>query len=164
MSMSKQGAERAVVISALTVFGIYVYRVATEGTGSAKGGKGGGFAQLVGVGSPANIGRFVTGWGFAFLVIAMITEAAPSLGGSFAILVGVTDFLANTGQIAKDVNTALGGGTSSGSSSPDVGSALNQGGRAVSSGTPTAGAGLAGVGRAATPHVGGGLSAIGGSA
>lgn len=103
--MSKQGAERAVVISALVVFGMYFYRVITEGQSKQQGG----VAQLLGIGAPANIGRFVTGWGFAYLVLAILAEASPPFGGSLAILVAAGDFLTNgsdlfqqlTGQLSK---------------------------------------------------------------
>lgn len=105
--MTRQGAERAVVVSALVVAATYGYRLVTEGHAS-KGG------SLVGVGAPPNIGRFVTGWGFAFLVIAIITEASPPFGGSLAILVATGDVLANAGQVATDVNTKLGAAKTTG--------------------------------------------------
>jgi hypothetical protein len=104
--MTRQGAERAVTVSALIVFGVYFYRLASEGHSSS----GGGLLQLGGVGAPANVGRFITGWGFAYLVLAIITEAAPPLGGSLAILVAAGDVLANAGQVAADVNTKLDAG------------------------------------------------------
>lgn len=103
--MSKQGAERAVVISALVVFGIYFYRHLTEGTDTSSSG---GVGQLIGLGTPASIGKFITAWGFVFFVLSIVTEAAPGLGGAFAILAATGDALANTTQIAKDVNTKLG--------------------------------------------------------
>jgi hypothetical protein len=102
--MSRAGAERAVTISALTVFGIYFYRLLTEGHSSS----GGGILQLGGVGAPPNVGRFITGWGFAFLVLSVIVEAAPPLGGSLAILVATGDVLGNAKQVTDDVNTKLG--------------------------------------------------------
>jgi hypothetical protein len=99
--MSKGGAERAVVVSALVVAAVYAYRVITEGHSTAPGG---GAKQLAGVGQPPNLGRFITGWGFSFLVIAILASSAPSLGGSVAILVATGDVLANMGQVAADVN------------------------------------------------------------
>lgn len=103
--MTRQGAERAVTTSALVVFGVYFYRLLTEGHSTSGGG---GILQLGGVGAPPNIGRFITGWGFAFLVIGVITEAAPPFGASLAILVATGDVLANAGQVADDVNHKLG--------------------------------------------------------
>lgn len=107
--MSRQGAERALVISALIVAGTYGYRLVTEGHASTGG-------SLLGRGAPPNIGRFITGWGFAFLVLAIITEAAPPLGGSLSILVATGDVLANARQVAGDVNRKL--GQTAGSNAP----------------------------------------------
>lgn len=112
--MTRQGAERAVTVSALVVFGVYFYRLATEGHSS----NGGGLLQLGGVGAPANVGRFITGWGFAFLMLSVITEAAPQLGGSLAILVATGDVLANAGQVAADVNHKTGATTKGGTIAP----------------------------------------------
>lgn len=102
--MTRQGAERAVTVSALVVFGVYFYRLLTEGHSSS----GGDFLQLGGLGAPPNIGRFITGWGFSFFVLAVITEVAPPLGGSLAILVATGDVLANASQVTRDVNHKLG--------------------------------------------------------
>jgi hypothetical protein len=102
--MSRQAAERALVVSALIVAGTYTYRLVTEGHASSGG-------NLVGIGAPPNVGRFITGWGFAFFVLAVITEAAPPLGGSLSILVAAGDVLANAGQVANDVNTKVGAQT-----------------------------------------------------
>jgi hypothetical protein len=103
--VTKQGAERAVTISALVVFGVYFYRVLTEGHSTSSSG---GLLQLGGIGAPPNLGRFITGWGFAFFVLAVITEAAPAFGGSLAILVATGDVLGNGGQVIRDVNKKLG--------------------------------------------------------
>lgn len=102
--MTSEGGEKAVVISAAVVFGIYFYRHLTEGTSTVDNG----VPQLIGFGTPANVGRFVTAWGFLFLLLAIVNEAAPGLGGSFAILVAVADALANGAQVSKDVSTKLG--------------------------------------------------------
>lgn len=101
--MSRAGAERAVVVSALVVFGVYTYRLLTEGHST-----GGDLRQLAGQGAPPNIGRFLTGWGFAFFVLAVIAEAAPPLGGALAILTATGDVLANGKQVTDDVNAQLG--------------------------------------------------------
>jgi hypothetical protein len=103
--MSRQSAERAVTVSALVVFGVYFYRLLTEGHSTSSAG---GLLQLGGLGAPPNIGRFITGWGFAFFVLAVITEAAPPLGGSLAILVATGDILGNAKQVTDDVNHKLG--------------------------------------------------------
>jgi hypothetical protein len=100
--MTRDGAERALVVSALVVAGTYAYRLVTEGH-SSKGG------SLTGLGAPPNVGRFVTGWGFAFLVLAIITEASPPFGGALSILVASGDVLANFGQVAADVSQKTSG-------------------------------------------------------
>jgi hypothetical protein len=100
--VTRQGAERALVVSALVVAGTYAYRLVTEGH-SSKGG------SLTGIGAPPNVGRFVTGWGFAFLVLAIITEASPPFGGALSILVASGDVLANFGQVAADVSQKTAG-------------------------------------------------------
>jgi amino acid transporter len=102
--MSRQGAERAVTVSALVVFGVYFYRLLTEGHSTSSGG----MLQLGGQGAPPNVGRFITGWGFAFFVLSVITEAAPGFGGSMAILVATGDVLGNAKQVTDDVNKQLG--------------------------------------------------------
>lgn len=108
-SMSKEGAERAVVISALIVFGVYFYRHITEGTTNPSSTTpSGGVSQLIGLGTPANIGKFVTAWGLVFFMLSLAAEAAPGLGGSFAILVATGDLLANTQTLVKDINKKLG--------------------------------------------------------
>lgn len=106
--MTQQGAERAVTVSALVVAGIYTYRRLTEGSGPPT--KGSKVAQLAGQGAPANVGSFITAWGLVYLVISIVTSAAPSLGGSFAILVAVGDALTNTAQVATDINSKVAGG------------------------------------------------------
>ena len=101
--MTKQGAEKSVIISALVVAGVYAYRNITEGTDASTSGVN----SILGIGPPVKFGKFVTAWAFTFFVISLITEAAPQLGGSFAILVTVGDLLTNTQSISKDVNKAV---------------------------------------------------------
>lgn len=102
--VTREGAQKAVVISATVVFGMYFYRHLTEGTTSVDNG----IHQLIGFGTPANIGRFITAWGFVFLMLSIVAEASPELGASFAILVATGDALANGAQVAADVNKKLG--------------------------------------------------------
>jgi hypothetical protein len=104
--MTRAGAERAVIVSSLVVIATYSYRLLTEGHSSRPAPSP--IKQLIGVGAPPNLGQFITGWGFSFFVLAVISEAAPQLGGALAILVATSDVLANFGQVATDVNTKLG--------------------------------------------------------
>lgn len=120
--MERAGAERAVIISALIVFVTYFYRHLTEGTDTTSSG---GIGQLIGIGTPASIGKFVTAWGVLFFVLAIVADVAPGLGGSFAILVATGDLLANSAQVAKDVNTKISSTTTS-SKAPTVTSQTTQ--------------------------------------
>lgn len=96
--MNQAAAQRAVTTSALIVIAVYAYRRLTEpASGPAT------LKKLAGQGAPAPLGAFATGWGFTFLVIAVMAEISPGLGGSFAILVATGDVLANTPAIAGDV-------------------------------------------------------------
>jgi len=103
--MTKESAERAIITSALIVFGIYTYRHLTEGTTTQNQGA----AQLLGKGTPPNFGRFLTGWGFVFLSLSIVAEAAPGVGGMAAILVATADALTNAvdvkTQLDKQINT-----------------------------------------------------------
>lgn len=111
--MTSQGAEKAITTSALIVAGIYTYRRLTEGNGTPSGSKA---AQLLGRGSPPSVGVFITAWGTAYLVMAIMATISPGLGGSFAILAAAADILSNGQQVSKDVNTKIGASTSTASS------------------------------------------------
>lgn len=103
--MTSQGAEKAITTSALLVAGIYTYRRLTEGNGSPSGSKA---AQLLGQGSPPSVGVFITAWGTAYLIMAIMAATSPALGGSFAILAAAADILSNGQQVSKDINTKIG--------------------------------------------------------
>ena len=106
--MTAQGAEKAITTSAMIVAGIYTYRRLTEGAGMRTGSRA---AQLLGRGSPPSVGVFITAWGTAFLIMAIMAQAAPGLGGSFAIATAVADILSNGQQLAADINGKLGART-----------------------------------------------------
>lgn len=109
--MTREQAETAVAGSALIVAGIYAYRKLVEPsvtpTNKTKGGR---VAQALGYGPPPPIGRFITGWGFTFLIVALMAQASPNFGGSFAILVAVGDVIGNGVALADDVKAGLGEG------------------------------------------------------
>lgn len=113
--MNREQAQTAVAASALIVGGVYAYRrlveTAIPPTTAAKHPA----AQLVGVGPTPPIGRFITGWGVTYLVLALLAQAAPSFGGSFAVLIAAGDLLGNGTALAADVTSRLNGG---GGSSP----------------------------------------------
>lgn len=89
--MSRPGAQTAVVLSMFWVALVFGYRKVTEGTVSS---------------APATA-HFVIGFGFASIVLSLMAQAAPSLGGMMAILVATGDTLANGKQIFSDVSGAL---------------------------------------------------------
>jgi hypothetical protein len=101
MSMSQGTAERWVTISAATVAGIYAYRRLTEPSGPPAT-----FQKLIGVGELPQLGAWATAWGFTFLVVAMMAEASPGLGGGFAILIMTADALTNSTSLFGDVGKA----------------------------------------------------------
>lgn len=127
--MTEQGAERAIITSALTVAGIYAYRRATETPGPAGGSLGRALFSDFGRSAPVPVATFVTAWGFTFLVISLVGTAAPGLGGAFALLVATADALGNFGQLANDVNAKVGTPPPSSSSSGRVPPAATTGQR-----------------------------------
>jgi hypothetical protein len=96
--MSRSTAERWVVISAIVTLGIYAYRRLAGDP--AQPGK---LANIVSQKPPVPLGQFATAWGFTYLIIAVMAEAAPGLGGGFAILVMTSDLLANAGSLLSEV-------------------------------------------------------------
>jgi hypothetical protein len=96
--VSKDTAERWVTISAVIVAGIYAYRRLTEPAGAPLTLK-----SAAGVGQLPPLGAWATAWGFTYLVLAILTEASPGIGGSFAILIATADFLTNSSSVFADV-------------------------------------------------------------
>lgn len=95
MSMNESQAQTAVSISALIVAGTYGYRRLVE--------------PQKGTAPPT--AHFVIGFGFTYIVLAVIAEAAPPVGGMFAILIAVGDFLANGASLLSDLTGTLAGKT-----------------------------------------------------
>jgi len=98
--MDRATSERWVTISALIVAGIYGYRRLTEATSTPVTLK-----KIAGIGNPVPLGAFATAWGFTYLVVAIMAEAMPGVGGAFAILIAVGDFLTNSQSVFKDVTS-----------------------------------------------------------
>jgi hypothetical protein len=87
--MNQQQAQTAVSVSAVLVAGMYAYRKLTESKPSS------------------STGHFVIGYGFTFLTLSVLAQAAPALGGMFAVLVATGDVLVNGQALFKDLNGAL---------------------------------------------------------
>lgn len=105
--MTKEQAETAITASALIVGGIYGYRKLIEpaiGTQPSQGT----VKDIAGLGQIPPIGRFVTGWGVTFLILSLLAQVSPGLGGSLAILVTTGDVLTNGQALAKDIQHGLG--------------------------------------------------------
>lgn len=123
MSMNKEQAENAVIVSALIVGGIYMYRKLTEQA----------IPNNSKIKAVPPVGRFVTGWGVAFLVISAMAEASPGFGGAFALLVAAGDVMYNGTALASDINhklsqpkAAAAGGTGN-TATPNYGGGLQPG-------------------------------------
>lgn len=110
--MTREGAETAITGSALVVIGIYTFRRISE-PDTATLRKGAVASQLAGVGKPIPLGQFAVGWGFTFLVVSLLAQASPKLGGTFAILVATGAVLGNGQSVLGDVSAKLGDGSAS---------------------------------------------------
>lgn len=107
--MTEAQARSAVSVSALVVGGVYLYRRVTEGPGGTPPPVASPAAagQLLGVGPVANAGRFVTGWGVVYVVLALLAESQPDITGTFAALVATGALLGNGLALSTDVNARL---------------------------------------------------------
>lgn len=76
--MNAAQARKWVVISALTVAGVWGYRRWREGPDALM-----------------KFPEFATAWGATYFILSMIAEAAPRFAGSFAVLILVSDILEN---------------------------------------------------------------------
>jgi hypothetical protein len=100
--MNEGTAERWLVTSALVVGGLYAY-------GRWKGT------------TKTSFQKFGTAWGVTYLILALMTEASPQFGGSFAILVMVGDILANGQALFAPKGPVLGPITSTLNTPPPAG-------------------------------------------
>ncbi|HET7047874.1 MAG TPA: hypothetical protein VFI54_06340 [Solirubrobacteraceae bacterium] len=91
--MNQDQAQTAVSVSAFVVAAIWAYRKLTEGP--------------TGASSVPNAGHFIVGYGFTFVSLALMAQAAPAFGGMFAILVATGDTLANGQALVSDLAAAL---------------------------------------------------------
>jgi hypothetical protein len=96
--MSDAHAEQWITVSAVTVAGVYAYRRLTEPAKPPATAK-----KIVGIGDLPPLGPWATAWGLTFLMVALMAEVSPSLGGSFAILIAAGDLLTNSASVFADV-------------------------------------------------------------
>jgi hypothetical protein len=114
--VNAETAERWVVIGAAVTGVVYGYRALTEGTAAPAGVKSK-LKAAIGTPKPAPLGTFATAWGITWMVVAVITQAAPAFGGAFAILIMSSDLLVSVDAIVKDTKLSPTSSTSTSSSS-----------------------------------------------
>ena len=95
--MSTDQAESAVSLSAFLVAAIFGYRKLVEAAQS----------PTAGVAAVPSTGHFVIGFGFTFVLLSILAQAAPAFGGMMAVLVGTGDLLVNGQPIANDISSSL---------------------------------------------------------
>lgn len=93
--MNSDQAQSAVALSAFVVAAIFAYRKLIETTTSPS------------VGEVPQTGHFVLGFGFTYITLSLLAQAAPALGGMFAVLVAVGDLLANGQPLIADLQHGL---------------------------------------------------------
>ncbi len=95
--MTSDQAQTAVAGSAFVVAAVFAYRKLVEPATQSKT-------------TPATA-HFVIGFGVTYIVLSLLAQAAPELGGMFAVLVATADLLNNGQALVKDLNGALGAAT-----------------------------------------------------
>lgn len=94
--MTRSGAQTAVVVAMFWVAVVYGYRKLTEPITAGNAVK-----------AVPQTAHFIIGWLFIAVVLSMLAQAAPALGGMFAILVAAGDTMVNGQAIFSDVTGAL---------------------------------------------------------
>jgi hypothetical protein len=90
--MTTDQAQSAVTLSAFVVAGIFAYRKLASGSTAA---------------SVPQTSHFVVGFGFTYIILSLLAQAAPALGGMGAILVATGDLLVNGQAITGALQTTL---------------------------------------------------------
>lgn len=91
--MNAESAHTAVAVSAVWVALLFAYRKLNPAQASAK--------------AVPQTAHFVIGFGFTYIVLSILAEAAPELGGLMAVLVATGDTMVNGQAIFGDVTGAL---------------------------------------------------------
>ena len=92
MSMTVDQAQSAVSVSAVVVAGVYAYRK---------------LAAPAGAKPPPPTAHFAIGFGLVYFTLALVAQAAPSLGGMLAVLIAGGDLLTNGIALTNDLTGAL---------------------------------------------------------
>lgn len=93
--MTTARSQSLIVTSAAVVAGVYAYKRYND------------------PGQSASLQVFATAWGVIFFILALGAEVAPGPAGAMAVLVMVSDLLANTQGLAGQVTSVLSGKISS---------------------------------------------------
>lgn len=108
--MTREGAETAVVTSALVMTGMYLYRRLTEGIGEREKRKPTSSKSVaegvIGKGELLPTGTWIIGMGVTFIGLSILTSAAPSAGGYGSVLIATTSFFANGEALFSDLKTS----------------------------------------------------------
>lgn len=115
--MSTDQAQSAVSLSAFVVAVVFGYRKLVEQ--GVQGGSG-----------VPTTGHFVIGFGFTYVLLSLLAQGAPALGGMLAVLVATGDLLANGKPLVDDVTKALKATQTAGASRAGASSPVNFGGLA----------------------------------
>ena len=106
--MDANGAEKAILGSAIVVAGVWGYRKMVEPLATAEPGVGT-LKAIAGMSSvPASASEFAVAFGFSYLALSLIAEAAPDVAGAFAILIATGSILANGQSLFSDVSGQVG--------------------------------------------------------
>lgn len=131
--MTSDGAQGAVVTSAVVVAGVWGYRKLVEpATAASSRASQPSQALLKIIGAeprPASTAEFAVAFGFVYLVLSLTATFAPTLAGSIAILVAVGELLTNGASVATDVmdQVAEGAKTTAGEAHPASSSTRGRG-------------------------------------
>jgi hypothetical protein len=115
--MTKESAESAITLSALVTGGMYAIRYLVEGSEGTEEAAHptvqertivADYASMFGAGPLLPLGTWIRAAGSAFVIVALIGAASPTIGGAFALLIGGTAVLGNLRAVQKDLS---GGGT-----------------------------------------------------
>ena len=103
--MERAGAEKAVIGSAIVVAGVWGYRKLVEPLASATDVTETSLSKLAGLSTiPASSAEFAVGFGFTYMILAILVDASPDVAGAFAILIATGSILTNGQSVFGDIS------------------------------------------------------------
>lgn len=94
--MSRSGAQTAVVLAMFWVAVVFGYRKLTEPVTASNAVK-----------AVPSTAHFLIGWMFTAVVLSMLAQGAPAVGGGLAVLVATGDTMVNGSAMFADVTGSL---------------------------------------------------------